>query len=303
MTIRIALIIPCLNEASALPVLFQQIKRDLPQAEVHVFDNGSSDNSVDIAVSFGAKVHSVSERGKGRVVARMFADVDADVYVMVDGDATYDLSAVQGHIDQLLNEQIDMLVGTRLSSYAASSSRIGHKTGNQLLSGLLNRLFRCQFIDVLSGYRIMSRRFVKSVPVLAAGFEIEVMLTIHALDIRSHVVEAPILYLQRVEGSTSKLHTLRDGWNIFSAIIYFFKEIQPFRFFSLLSVLLFVISLGIGVPVVLEFFDTGLVPRFPSAILAASLMLAALISFSCGLILDSVAAQRREMKRLFFLRG
>jgi glycosyltransferase involved in cell wall biosynthesis len=299
---RIALIIPCLNEAEALPRLFEQIQAHLPQAEVHIFDNGSTDGTPEVARKHGALVHTVAERGKGRVVARMFADVDADVYVMVDGDATYDLASAGQHIRKLVDDHIDMTIGTRLDSYTGSASRKGHKTGNQLLSGLINRLFRNQLTDVLSGYRIMSRRFVKTAPVMVSGFEIEIMLTIHALDIRSHIVEVPINYFKRVDGSVSKLRTLRDGWRILLAIFYFFKEVRPFLFFTSVSAALGVLSLGIGMPVVIEFFETGLVPRFPSAILAASLMIAALISFSCGLVLDSVSEQRRELKRLFYLR-
>jgi glycosyltransferase involved in cell wall biosynthesis len=301
MPARVALIIPCLNEAEALPRLFEQIRQHLPSAEVHVFDNGSTDNTPEVARNHGAKVHTVIERGKGRVVARMFADVDADAYVMVDGDATYDLAVTSQHIQKLLDDHIDMIIGTRLNTYAGSASRKGHKTGNQLLTGLINRLFKNQLTDVLSGYRIMSRRFVKTAPVMVSGFEIEVMLTIHALDIRSQIVEVPINYFKRVEGSASKLRTLRDGWRILLAIFYFFKEVRPFLFFTVVSSLLSVLSLAIGLPVVLEFFETGLVPRFPSAILAASLMIAAMISFSCGLILDSVAEQRRDLKRLFYL--
>lgn len=299
---NIALIVPCLNEARALPALFEDIERYLPGVAVHVFDNNSTDGTPEVARRFGATVHSVAVRGKGSVVARMFSDVDADVYVMVDGDATYDLSMVRAHIDRLLAERIDILVGARLQSYEDSGSRPGHKFGNRLLSGLLNGIFKCSLQDVLSGYRIMSRRFVKSAPVLAKGFEVEVMLTIHALDIRCSMEEQPIRYLKRAQGTASKLNTLRDGLRILWAIIYLFKEVRPFRFFSQLSTVLAAMSLLLGVPVVMEFLDTGLVQRFPTAILAASLMLAAVISFSSGLVLNSVAAQRREMKRLFFLR-
>jgi glycosyltransferase involved in cell wall biosynthesis len=303
MATRIALIIPCLNEAHALPLLFEQIKAHLPFAEVHIFDNGSTDGTATLARQMGANVYTVAERGKGRAVARMFSDVDADIYVMVDGDATYDLASSPEHIRMLNEDKIDMIVGTRLGSYRDSASRVGHKTGNQILSGLINQLFKSNLKDVLSGYRIMSRRFVKTAPVMAAGFEIEVMLTIHALDIRSHIAEVPINYLKRAIGTTSKLRTLQDGWRILLTIFYFFKEVRPFLFFTSISGLLIGLSLTIGVPVIMEFFQTGLVPRFPSAILAASLMIAALISLSCGLILDSVAEQRRELKRLFYLRG
>ncbi|MDR2874692.1 MAG: glycosyltransferase [Methylobacillus sp.] len=300
---KVALIIPCLNEAEALPRLFEQIRTHLPDAEVHIFDNASTDDTLNIARSHGAKVHAVIERGKGRVVARMFADVDADVYVMADGDGTYDLAATAQHIRRLADEQIDMIVGTRLESYDESASRKGHKTGNRMLTRLMNCLFRNQLTDVLSGYRVMSRRFVKTAPVMVSGFEIEVMLTIHALDIRCHIAEVPINYFKRVEGTSSKLRTLRDGWRILLAMVYFFKEVRPFLFFTLGSLALGLLSLGIGVPVIMEYFETGLVPRFPTAILAASLMIAALISLSCGLILDSVARQRKEVKRLFYLQG
>lgn len=302
MSTHVALIIPCLNEAHALPQLLHQIKTHLPQAEVHIFDNGSTDGTPDVAKSLGAHVHVVAERGKGRVVARMFADVNADVYVMVDGDATYDLTSSAEHVRMLVDNKVDMIVGTRLGSYEDSASRPGHKTGNRLLSSLINSLFGSKLHDVLSGYRIMSQRFVKTTPVMAAGFEIEVMLTIHALDIRSYIIEVPINYLKRANGTQSKLRTVRDGWRILLAIFYFFKEVRPFLFFTTISAALIFLSLVIGIPVVLEFFKTGLVPRFPSAILAASLMIAALVSLSCGLILDSVAEQRRELKRLFYLR-
>lgn len=299
---RIALIVPCLNEAAAMPTLFAQIAEHLPEATVHIFDNASTDGTPDVARGFGATVHRVAERGKGHVVSRMFADVDADIYLMIDGDATYDLSEVRQHVRMLTEERIDMLVGTRIDNYRDSQSRPGHQFGNLLLTRLLGWLFNRRFADVLSGYRLMSRRFVKTAPILARGFEVETTLSVHALEIRCHVVEAPIRYLKRAEGSQSKLRTLRDGLRIVNTMFYLLKEVRPFLFFSVVGAALASLSLAVGIPVVEEFFRTGLVPRFPSAILAAALMLSALISATCGLILDSVASQRRELKRLFFLR-
>lgn len=298
---RIALIVPCLNEEAALPTLFAQSRMHLPQAEIHIFDNGSTDRTLAVAEAHGAITHQVAERGKGNAVARMFADVDADVYLMADGDGTYDLADAAAHVRLVSETGVDMVIGSRKASYAGSGSRPGHRFGNWFLTTLLGRLFGRKFEDILSGYRVMSRRFVKSAPVLATGFEIEAMLTVHALEVRSHIVEVPVRYLQRAAGTSSKLNTLRDGLLILGTIIYLFKEVRPFVFFSGLAAILATLSLCAGLPVIAEYEQTGLVPRFPTAILAASLMLAALISITCGLILDSVAAQRREMKRLAFL--
>lgn len=298
---RIALVVPCLNEESALPVLFAQARQHLADAEIHIFDNGSSDRTLEVARSHNAITHCVHERGKGNVVSRIFSDVDADVYIMVDGDGTYDLSAVAVHVGRVINDGADMVIGSRMASYGASGSRRGHRFGNWLLTFLLSRAFGRQFEDVLSGYRVMSRRFVKTAPVMASGFEVEVMLTVHALDIRSHIAEAPVIYLKRPSGTQSKLSTTKDGLRILSTIIYLVKEVRPLAFFSTVAAALAALSLLIGIPVIVEFEQTGLVPRFPSAILSASLMLSALIATTCGLILDSVAGQRREMKRLHFL--
>ncbi|MFZ5724346.1 MAG: glycosyltransferase [Pseudomonadota bacterium] len=298
---RIALIVPCLNEELALPTLFAQAREHIPDATIHVFDNGSTDRTLAVAQAHGAITHHVPERGKGQVVARMFADVDADIYLMTDGDGTYDLSRAAEHVRLVREQRVDMVIGSRRATYGDSGSRPGHRFGNWFLTRLLGLLFRRRFEDVLSGYRVMSRRFVKTAPVLASGFEIEVMLTVHALEVRSHIVEVPVNYLKRAGGSASKLNTFRDGMRILGAIVYLFKEVRPFSFFNGAALLLATLSLLAGLPVVTEYQHTGLVPRFPTAILAASLMLAALISATCGLILDSVAAQRRETKRLHFL--
>lgn len=298
---RVAILLPCLNEAEALPFLFSQIGEHIPEAVVHVFDNDSHDKTAKVAATLGARVHSVLERGKGRVVSRMFSDVDADVFLMVDGDGTYDLSNARQHLTRVLEENIDMLMGSRIESYGESQSRRGHESGNRLITWLVGALFKRRFKDVLTGYRMMSRRFVKSAPVMADGFEVETMLTVHALEIRCQVVEVPIRYLSRPGGSASKLNTLRDGARILRTIGYLLKEVRPLYFFSLAGAAFGILSFAVGIPVVIEFFETGLVPRFPSAILAAALMLIAATSFTCGLILDSVAGQRREMKRLAFL--
>jgi glycosyltransferase involved in cell wall biosynthesis len=298
---RIAILVPCLNEAEALPVLFSQIREHIPEAVVHVFDNDSPDKTGEVAAAHGARVHSVLERGKGRVVSRMFSDVDADVFLMVDGDGTYDLHDAREHVARMLEANIDMLMGSRVDSYGESRSRRGHEWGNRLITWLLGALFKRQFQDVLTGYRMMSRRFVKTAPVMADGFEVETMLTVHALEIRCQVVEVPIRYLVRAVGSTSKLKTFQDGARILRTIAYLLKEVRPLYFFSLAGTMFGVLSFAVGVPVITEFFETGLVPRFPSAILAAALMLTAVISFTCGLVLDSVAGQRREMKRIAFL--
>lgn len=298
---RVAILLPCLNEAEALPILFSQIREHIPEAVVHVFDNDSRDNTAEVAAALGARVHQVVERGKGRVVSRMFSDVDADVFLMVDGDGTYDLSNARQHIATVLAKNVDMLMGSRMESYAGSRSRRGHEVGNRLITWLVGVLFKRRFKDVLTGYRIMSRRFVKTAPVMADGFEVETMLTVHALEIRCHVVEVPIRYLSRPGGSASKLNTFRDGARILRTIGYLLKEVRPLYFFSSAGAAFGILSLAVGLPVVIEFLETGLVPRFPSAILAAALMLIAVTSFTCGLILDSVAGQRREMKRLAFL--
>lgn len=297
----LALIVPCLNEAQALPELFAQIEKHVPGARIYLFDNGSTDDSVRIAREHGAEVRHVAERGKGMVVARMFADVEADLYLMIDGDATYDLSCAVEHAALVEQNRVDMLVGNRLENYVSSASRTGHQLGNHVISSLLSILFGRAIVDVLSGYRMMSRRFVKSAPVLADGFEVEVMLTVHALEIRAHVVEVPITYLPRLEGSSSKLRTFRDGFRILRSMIVLYKELSPFPFFGSIAALLVTVSLLLGLPVVLEFFQTGLVPRFPTAILAASLMLIASISLTCGVLLDSVKRQRRELKRGMYL--
>lgn len=298
---KVAVILPCLNEENAIGVVVKEFRDYLPDAAIYIFDNGSDDNTMQEARDAGAAVFSEPARGKGNVVRRMFADVEADVYVMADGDGTYDVSRAPELVQRLLDERLDMIIGSRLDSYHQSGSRSGHQLGNQMITRAVNLLFGVDFKDILSGYRVMSRRFVKTAPVLVGGFEVETMLTIHALETRASIVEVPCRYSSRVLGTESKLRTYRDGWRILQTILYFFKEVRPFLFFSLLALLFFVTGLVFGVPVILEYMETGLVPRFPTAFLATGLMVLAGISLTSGLILDSVALQRREQKRFAYL--
>jgi glycosyltransferase involved in cell wall biosynthesis len=298
---RVAVLLPCYNEGSAIAGVVREFRAQLPDASVYVYDNGSEDNTAGEAVGSGAIVKFEPARGKGNVVLRMFADVDADVYVMADGDGTYDPRAAAGMIDQLVAHDLDMVVGTRLGSSGQGLFRAGHRFGNRLITGFVAHLFENRFKDILSGYRVMSRRFVKSFPGLPSGFEIEVMLSVHALDLRLPVSEWECEYRERAEGTRSKLSTVRDGVKIIGTVLLLFKEIRPFRFFGLLALLLALLSLGFGTPVVLEFLRTGLVPRFPTAILATGLMLMAGIALTAGVILDSVSRGRRETKRLHYL--
>lgn len=296
MDLRVAVLLPCYNEALAINHVIRAFTKTLPRAEIYVFDNNSTDGTERVAVAAGAIVHKELKRGKGNVVRRMFADVEADVYVMVDGDGTYDTNAVVEMIDKLCQENLDMVVGVRQDA-GGNAYRKGHRWGNRMLTGTISMLFGDQFTDVLSGYRVMSRRFVKSFPALATGFEIEAMLSIYALQLGLPIAEVPCRYRDRIEGTTSKLNTLRDGFRILSSIVTLFKDTKPFVFFGFISLILFFLSLGIGLPIVGEYLQTGLVPRFPTAFLAASLMVMALISATCGLILTSVGTGRLEAKR------
>lgn len=300
---RVAVLIPCHNEAAAIADVLREFSQVLPEARLHVFDNASTDNTAAIATAAGAQVTHVGRRGKGEVVRRMFADIEADVYVMVDGDATYDPSHVREHIDQLLSQQLDMLVGHRQDDPRdAGTYRPGHRWGNRLLTHVVIRLFGGGFSDMLSGYRVFSRRYVKSFPAMARGFETETELTVHALELRMPHGEVPVVYRSRPEGSTSKLSTLRDGRRILHTIFTLFVSERPLRFFLSLALLLALISLGLSVPLWLTYVQTGLVPRLPTAVLATGIMLCAMLSLVCGAILHTVTIGRREAKHLAYLR-
>lgn len=298
---RIAVILPCLNEAEAIGGVIDEVHQHLPQASIYIFDNDSTDSSREIAAGKGATVFLERERGKGNVVRRMFADIEADAYLMIDADGTYDLSSSQTLVNMVLQENADMVVGSRMASYEHSGSRAGHHFGNRMLTGLLNLFFDVRMADVLSGYRVFSRRFVKTAPIFARGFEIETILTVHALECRANVREVPIIYRERALGTTSKLNTYRDGIRILSTIFFLIKNVRPFMFFTSISVACILVALALAFPIFEEYVRTGLVPRFPTAILATGFVIIGSISFTAGLILDVIAHDRRMQKRLSYL--
>ncbi|HTK59244.1 MAG TPA: glycosyltransferase family 2 protein [Sphingomicrobium sp.] len=296
----IAVILPCYNEEAAIAETVAGFRAVLPSATVYVYDNNSRDRTVEIARKAGAVVRTERQQGKGHVVRRMFADVDADIYVMADGDLTYDPKAAPAMVKQLLDEQLDMVVGTR-QHVAAEAYRGGHVIGNKLFTGLLARLFGRSFTDIFSGYRVFSRRFVKSFPVLSEGFEIETEMSVHALELRMPVGELVTAYGTRPEGSASKLSTYRDGWRILKTIGTLYRVERPVLFYGGLGALLVIAAIILAVPLVLTYLDTGLVPRFPTAILVTGMVIVAVLSFFAGLILDTVTRGRREMRRLAYL--
>lgn len=297
---NIAVLIPCYNEEVAIASVIADFRKSLPDAAIYVYDNASTDRTIEVATAAGAIVRTEPRRGKGNVVRRMFADVDADVYVMVDGDATYHAPTSVEMIDLLTRENLDMVVATR-SSDEAKAYRSGHRMGNRVFNRILEMLFGSRFEDIFSGYRAFSRRFVKSFPAASRGFEIESEISVHALELALPVREIPSPYGARPAGSDSKLRTYRHGSMILWRMIILYKEVQPFRFFSAVGLVLAVVALALAYPVVVTFIETGLVPRFPTAILSMGLMILAFISLTCGLILDSLRRARRETKRLFYL--
>jgi glycosyltransferase involved in cell wall biosynthesis len=297
---RVAAIVPCYNEALTIAAVVARAKAALPGVTVYVYDNNSSDGTAKIAREAGAVVANEHYQGKGNVVRRMFADIDADIYLMVDGDNTYDLEAAPALIAAMREQSLDFLNGSRIDAHA-DAYRAGHRFGNRLLSGLVQWIFGHEFSDMLSGYKIFSRRFVKSFPADSQGFEIETELTIHALELRMPCSEMPTNYGVRPEGSSSKLSTYRDGLRILLLISRLVKDERPFQVFGTVALGFALASLWFGVPVIVEFASTGLVPRLPTAVLATGLMLVGVMSFSIGLVLDTVTKARRETKRLAYL--
>jgi glycosyltransferase involved in cell wall biosynthesis len=297
---RVAVLVPCYNEAASIERVVTDFRRALPGATIHVYDNNSTDATRECARKSGAVVRSEPLRGKGNVVRRMFADVEADVYVLVDGDGTYEAAAAPRLVSKLLDEDLDMVTGTRIAGSSAAY-RTGHEFGNRMLTGIVANIFGNRCADMLSGYRAFSRRFVKSFPALAEGFEIETELTVHALELRMPIADIPTQYGERQQGSSSKLRTVRDGLGILTTIFQLVKNERPLQFFSLFALVLLLASLALGYPLLLTYLSTGLVPRFPTAILAMGLVIIAFLSFTAGVVLDSVTGSRRELKRLRYL--
>lgn len=297
---RIAVLIPCYNEALAIGQVVADFMAALPTATIYVYDNNSTDQTREVARAAGAVVRVETHQGKGNVVRRMFADIEAEVYVLVDGDGTYDAASATRMVDMLLTESLDLVNGARVP-VTQQAFRPGHVFGNRLLTGSVAAIFGSRIRDMLSGYRVFSRRFVKSFPALASGFETETELTVHALELRLPMAEVQTPYRDRPTGSASKLRTFRDGFRILRTILLLVKEERPLQFFTLTALILVALGLALGIPVVSEFLRTGLVPRLPTAVLATGSMILAFISFVTGLILDTVTLARREIKRLHYL--
>jgi len=296
----VAVLIPCYNEEAAIPAVVRAFRAALPDAAIYVYDNNSRDGTVRAAQEAGATVRTEALQGKGHVIRRMFADIDADAYVLVDGDDTYDASAAPTMVDMLFTDGLDMVTGARVAA-ADAAYRRGHRLGNTVLTGLVAWVFGNRVSDMLSGYRVFSRRFVKSFPALSSGFETETEFTVHALELHMPVGEVATPYKERPPGSVSKLRTYSDGFRILRTIMILVKEERPLQFFAIAAAVLGLLALGLATPLVFEYLRTGLVPRLPTAVLATGLVLLAFLSMTCGLILDSVARGRKEFKRLSYL--
>ena len=297
---RIAVIIPCYNEAAAIGKVVRDFRTALPRAEIAVYDNNSRDDTGAVARAAGAAVYHEPLQGKGHVIRRMFADVEADVYVLVDGDDTYDAAAAPAMVDTLVRERLDLINGRRRETDRENYRR-GHRLGNLVLTGMAKRLFGDRLDDMLSGYKIFSRRYVKSFPAMSTGFEIETELTIHALEMNMPIAEIDTSYRNRPEGSVSKLNTFRDGFRIVGMIMRLLKDVRPLAFFSTIAALLSACAVFLAVPLATEYLATGLVPRLPTAVLVTGMAVIAALSLTCGVLLDSVARSRREIKRLHYL--
>ncbi|MEH6525652.1 MAG: glycosyltransferase family 2 protein [Sneathiella sp.] len=299
-TPSIAVMIPCFNEEQTIATVVEDFKKALPQARIVVCDNVSTDQTGDRARAAGAEVIYESMPGKGNAVRRLFSDIEADIYVMVDGDATYEAAVAPKLVSHLLEQRLDMVCGKREASVDAAY-RKGHVLGNKMFTALVAGVFGRRFDDILTGYRVFSRRFVKSFPILSEGFEIETELTIHALELNMPVAEIPSIYLERPDGSDSKLNTISDGLKISKLIVKLIKDERPMTFFGWLFLIFSATSLILSFPVAITYLDTGLVPRLPTAVLSSAAMLLSFLFLACGFILDSVTRSRRERKRIAYL--
>ncbi len=297
---RIAVLVPCYNEEAAIGKVVQAFQRDLPEARIYVYDNNSTDRTVWEARAAGALVAREPLQGKGHVIRRMFSDIEADVYVLVDGDNTYEAASARPMVQMLVADGLDMVTGTRVTQIRAAY-RLGHRFGNGMLTKIVGTVFGNRVTDMLSGYRVFSRRFVKSFPALSSGFETETEFTIHALELKMPLGELETPYRDRGEGSASKLNTYRDGVRILLTIVNLIKDQRPLQFFSALAAFLFISGVSLSVPIFLEFHRTHLVPRFPTAILSTGTVLLAFLLLVCGLVLDSVSRGRKEAKRMVYL--
>jgi glycosyltransferase involved in cell wall biosynthesis len=297
---QVAVLVPCYNEEHAVAKVVADFRAALPAATVYVYDNNSTDDTVAVARAAGAVVRRETYQGKGHVVRRMFNDVEADVYVLVDGDATYDAASAPAMVDKLIGERLDMMVGARVDREQAAYRR-GHRTGNRILTGFVAHMFGRSFTDILSGYRVFSRRFVKSFPILSGGFEIETELTIHALELELPVGEIATPYYSRLVGSSSKLSTWSDGYRILWTVLKLYRAERPLSLFGAFGVALAIAAIGLAIPIFITYIQEGLVPRLPTAVLSTGLMLLAFLSIAVGLILDTVTRGRRELKLLAYL--
>ena len=297
---RLAVLVPCYNEEAAIARVVADFRANLPDAVIYVYDNNSTDRTVEVARAAGATVRTETRQGKGYVVRRMFSDVDADVYVLVDGDATYDAPSARLLVARLVEGGLDMVVGARRDQEQAAY-RFGHRFGNRVLTGFVAQVFGATFEDLLSGYRVFSRRFVKSFPGLSGGFEIETELTVHALNLELPVDEIETPYFARPEGSVSKLSTWRDGLRILRTIVRLYRAERPLPFFCGIGLALAVASIALAIPIIITYVEQGVVPRFPTAVLSTGLMILACLAVACGIVLDTVTRGRREMKMLAYL--
>ncbi len=298
---RIAVLVPCYNEAAAISMVIADFRHAMPAAKIYVYDNNSTDDTIEVARRAGAITCREPRQGKGNVVRRMFADIEADVYVLVDGDDTYDASSADKMVELLWSERLDMVNGRRVDNDDALAYRAGHRLGNAALSNTVRMIFGNGLEDLLSGYRVFSRRYVKSFPALASGFEIETELTVHALALRMPMSEVTAPYKHRPEGSVSKLRTYRDGTRILATILWLAKNERPMAMFGIIFGLLAAISIILAVPIFITYAETGLVPRLPTAVAATGAMLLAALSLGVGLILDAVTRARLELRRLHYL--